>query len=289
MTALTQEFPENISGINLLREEGAWKYIDVSQEVPRASLLQLLREMPGDRELCFFEYDNAEQIGDGNGMYVMLQTFRNVCYFWKGSHGKASPLERMDIADAGDFILQHLGPKDAFLYLVPNNRRFQDRADFRWHNAPERAEDGQAELLRHLVATIAYRFQRVVNQCDPEFGDFSVGEGVRTPREITHHMRDVIAATYEKLVDQPRVKLVEESWQGEIATFHQALEALDQALISSSASELLFKKLLQGPLSDVLTHIGQVAMLRRMYGSPVPGVNYFRGQVRTGNTSSNQF
>lgn len=283
-----QEFPDNIPGIALLREEGAWKYIDVAAGVPRESLLAMLREMPHNRELCFFEYNDAQQVGDEGGLYVMLQTFRNACYFWKGGQGKETNLERMDISEAADFILANLGPKDAFLYLVPMARRFEERTDFRWHDAPERAADNQAEILRHLLATVALRFQLVVAEAGMNFGDFAGGQGVRTPSEIVFHMRDVLTATWSKLTNAPRPKLTQESWDGEVAGLHAVLAQLDRALLTATANEMLYKKLLQGPLSDVLTHVGQLSMLRRMFGNPLPGRNYFAAPVRTGNTSENQ-
>ena len=45
---------------------------------------------------------------------------------------------------------------------------------------------------------------------------------------------------------------------------------------------------LQGPSADALTHVGQIALLRRLVGAPVKGENYFKAEVETGHVGKDQ-
>jgi hypothetical protein len=42
------------------------------------------------------------------------------------------------------------------------------------------------------------------------------------------------------------------------------------------------EKLFQGPIADSLTHVGQLAMLRRLAGCKIPGENYFVADINAG-------
>lgn len=44
----------------------------------------------------------------------------------------------------------------------------------------------------------------------------------------------------------------------------------------------------QGPLADAMTHAGQLAMLRRLHGVPVPSENFIFAKVSAENVSSAQ-
>lgn len=275
-------YPETVSGIKLLREEGAWKYIDLADGLTEDSLMELFNTMPKDRELCFYEYQFGDLMSDTNGMYVMLQVFEDVCYFWKGNHGRTSSLEWMTFAEAAAMIQKNTSQEDAFLYLVPVAGRFEQRPDFRWHQAPERSPDLQGELARHTLSTLSFRFQRAVRHQTAEFGDFAAGQAVRSPLEIVHHMRNVMAFTASELTGEPRPKLEQLKWTEEIAAFHKVLGKLDEILLTKSYNEILYKKLIQGPISDAITHVGQISMLRRMYGNPVAGMDFFNAEIPTG-------
>ena len=282
METKERTFPENIEGISLAHVDGTWKYIDVQADLKRESLQNLLAAMPRELELCFFEYSHGDQIGDTTGMYVMVQVFEGYCLYWKGNHGRTSELQRMRFAEMAAWILENVKAEDAFLYLVPMTRRFETRQDFRWQVAPVQAYDDQAEILRHSLATTYYRLKRAVGGSTAEFGDFEAGGGVRKPREILHHMRQVMEFTRAELSGEARIRTEPLAWEDEIQGFYATLAALDQVLLTFSPNELLFKKLFQGPFSDVLTHVGQISMLRRMYGEPVTGESYFRAKVPTG-------
>ncbi len=48
------------------------------------------------------------------------------------------------------------------------------------------------------------------------------------------------------------------------------------------------ERLFQGPIADALTHVGQIAFLRRLAGFPVRGENYARADITIGKVGSEQ-
>ncbi len=68
----------------------------------------------------------------------------------------------------------------------------------------------------------------------------------------------------------------------EVDRFRAELVLIDQALSIQELDVNFTKKLIQGPLSDVLTHIGQIAMLQRIHGTPIEGEDFSRSDIRTG-------
>jgi len=63
--------------------------------------------------------------------------------------------------------------------------------------------------------------------------------------------------------------------------FHRVLEDVARHLdtgtpISSGITE---HQLLQGPFADALTHAGQLALLRRLAGSPVPAESFVEADI----------
>jgi hypothetical protein len=73
-----------------------------------------------------------------------------------------------------------------------------------------------------------------------------------------------------------------------MARFFAALEAFDRRLASDRALAVAPEKLFQGPIADALTHVGQIAMLRRMAGCPVRGENYFVAPIEIGRVGAEQ-
>ena len=78
------------------------------------------------------------------------------------------------------------------------------------------------------------------------------------------------------------------SWDSEIARFFDGLRRLDEALAADAPLGFPVEKLFQGPDADALTHIGQIAMLRRLAGSPVKGENYFKAEIQAGQVGPEQ-
>ena len=149
--------------------------------------------------------------------------------------------------------------------------------------------DGTKELLRHTVATLAYRGGKALRGAPPEFADFRAATGTRTPGEILAHIGDLLdwglslANGAQKWNPTPVV-----TWDAGSARFFAALEALDARLASDAPLGCPPEKLFQGPVADALTHVGQIAILRRMAGCPVKGENYFVATIAAGSVGSQQ-
>ena len=143
-------------------------------------------------------------------------------------------------------------------------------------------------LLRHTVATLAYRGGKALRGAPREFAQFRAGPSTRTPGEILAHVGDLLdwalslADGKEKWHNSPPLE-----WDRGVERFFRALETFDQRLASqplAASAEDLF----QGPIADALTHIGQIALLRRLAGSPVRGENYKRASIAVGRVGSEQ-
>ncbi len=142
-------------------------------------------------------------------------------------------------------------------------------------------------LLRHTLATVAYRGAKAVNGTPREFADFAAGETTRTPIRILAHMGDL----YDWALSMARGKTrwhnaTPRPWDEEAARFFAALAAFDAYLASDEPLGVSIERLFQGPVADSLTHIGQLAMLRRLAGSPVRGENYARARIEAGNVGA---
>ncbi len=138
-------------------------------------------------------------------------------------------------------------------------------------------------IFRHFLATLAFRLNRVTDGAPEGFGDFDAGSGVRTPLEIMQHMCRLMYFTQHILVSAEMPSMEKATWQEEIINFRQRLEDLDTLLQSMETPERnVLLKALQGPLSDAMTHIGQLATLRRMAGSPIEGISYVKADIQVG-------
>ena len=77
-------------------------------------------------------------------------------------------------------------------------------------------------------------------------------------------------------------------WDQEADRFFAALKSFDDYLASTEPLQVPAEKLFQGPVADALTHVGQIAMLRRMAGGPVKGENYFVAEIVSGSVGAQQ-
>jgi len=149
--------------------------------------------------------------------------------------------------------------------------------------------DGSRDLLRHTVATLAYRAGKAFGGAREDFAVFRASETSRTPGEILAHMGDLfdwalsIAKGKQEWHDSPSLP-----WAGGVKRFFAALEQFDAYLATGQPLAASAGKLFQGPVADALTHVGQIAMLRRLAGSPVRGENYFRAAIATGRVGAEQ-
>lgn len=149
--------------------------------------------------------------------------------------------------------------------------------------------DETKELFLHLLGTIAYRMQAALRGAPEGFGDFEPGSGVRPPREIVRHVTAVTGYALSFFGDpNPKPERLP-SFGAELARFHARLGELgDRVRAGESPAGVTFFQLAQGPVADALTHVGQIAMMRRMAGSPVPGENFFLATVDGANLGVDQ-
>ena len=149
--------------------------------------------------------------------------------------------------------------------------------------------DPKRELLRHTLATVAYRAGKAVRNAPETFAEFRGGEGSRTPGQILAHMGDLFDWALSIAKGQRTWKdSTPLAWEKEMERFFAALKSFDDCLASSEPLHATPEKLFQGPVADALTHTGQIAMLRRMAGSPVRGESYFDAQVAVGRIGADQ-
>jgi hypothetical protein len=146
------------------------------------------------------------------------------------------------------------------------------------------------EMLRHALATLAYRGGKAVRGSTDHFADFKTEATIRTPGQVLAHIGDLLDWSLS-LADGQHVwhDSAPRPWPEEVARFFDALARLD-ARLASEAPLVGFTatQLFQGPVADALTHVGQIAMLRRMFGSPVRGENYLKAEIVVGRVGPDQ-
>jgi hypothetical protein len=147
--------------------------------------------------------------------------------------------------------------------------------------------DPKRDFLRHTLATLAYRGGKAVRQAPAEFADFQ-GAG-RRPAQILAHVGDLLDWSLSMAQGKPKfVPSQPLTWDKEITRFFSALRSFDDYLASGEPVHAPIEKLFQGPIADALTHVGQIAMLRRMAGVPISGENYFMADMVVGRVGAEQ-
>jgi hypothetical protein len=143
--------------------------------------------------------------------------------------------------------------------------------------------DAKREVLRHMVATVAYRGGIAVSGAPEGFAGFRINEGTRAAGEILAHIGDLLEGSFHLLRGE-LVYLASSPlpWGKEVSRFFSAVKQLDSYLASEAPLACPVEKLVQGPVGDALTHIGQIVMLRRVAGSPVRAESYFTAEIVPG-------
>ncbi|MFZ0819483.1 MAG: hypothetical protein WAM91_05400 [Candidatus Acidiferrales bacterium] len=145
------------------------------------------------------------------------------------------------------------------------------------------------ELLRHAVATVAYRGGKALRGAPSGFSGFRVTASARTPGEILAHMGDLF--DWALSIAQGRQEWHSSTplpWDEEVKRFHRSLGAFDGYLASGLRLNCPAEKLFQAPIADALTHIGQIALLRRAAGAPIRAENYFKAEIAAGRVGADQ-
>jgi hypothetical protein len=147
--------------------------------------------------------------------------------------------------------------------------------------------DPARQLLRHTIASLAYRAARALDGAPDHFAGFA-GAG-RLPIQILAHMSDLFDwALSISVGDEQWHNTLPKSWAEEKARFFGALKSFDDLLASGAPIKAQIERLFQGPIADAISHVGQLAMLRRLSGSPTTGENYFIADVEAGRVGADQ-
>jgi hypothetical protein len=145
------------------------------------------------------------------------------------------------------------------------------------------------DCLRHSLATLAYRGGKVLREAPPGFGSFKVGSTSRTPSEIVAHICDLFDWALSLVRGQEVWRNSSPGpWASDVERFFSTLRTLDELLAVPGPLGCPWTRVFQGPIADAFTHIGQLAMLRRLAGSAVRGENYFRAEIVAGRVGPDQ-
>ena len=145
------------------------------------------------------------------------------------------------------------------------------------------------DLLRHTVATLAYRAGKVLRDAPPGFSAVSAGAGTRSAGQTLSHMCDLFDWALSLANGQPVWHdTTPGPWDADAARFFVALERFDARVASPETLGNSPERLFQGPVADALTHVGQLAVLRRLAGAPVRAENYFKAEIVAGRTGAAQ-
>jgi hypothetical protein len=142
--------------------------------------------------------------------------------------------------------------------------------------------DDKGSLLRHFLGALAYRTQKALRDAPEDFGRFHAAGAVRTPSELVRHMTSVLGWARACYVGGKYRPDDLPSFEDEVSRFHGMLQDLARHIDAGTELRdgMTPERLLQGPLADAMTHAGQLAMLRRLAGSPVPPEDFSAADIQ---------
>jgi hypothetical protein len=150
--------------------------------------------------------------------------------------------------------------------------------------------DDKRHMLRHFLAALAYRTQKALRDAPADFAAFTPIAGVRSPMELVRHMTSVLGYARTMFIGGEYRPEPLESLVSEVERFHAMLEDLARQIDSDAQLQhgISPERLLQGPLADAMTHVGQLALLRRLHGSPVAPENFVFADIDPHRLGPNQ-
>lgn len=150
--------------------------------------------------------------------------------------------------------------------------------------------DFKRELLRHVVATLAFRGGIAVADAPEDFSEFRPEENARSAGEILAHIGDLIQGSlYLMKGEFVYLQTPTQSWAEDAKRFFAAIEEFDSYLASDAPLAQPVEKIMQGPIADALTHVGQLVMLRRLAGKPIHAESYFAVEIKAGEVIEKYF
>jgi hypothetical protein len=144
-------------------------------------------------------------------------------------------------------------------------------------------------MLRHFLAAIAYRTQKALRGAPADFGDFRAGHDVRTPADLVRHMTSVLGYARTHFIGGTYRADPLPSLDAEIVRLHEMIADLAARLERGDELRgITPEQVLHGPFADAMTHVGQLALLRRLAGSPVPPEDFIYADIRDDNLGPKQ-
>ena len=152
-----------------------------------------------------------------------------------------------------------------------------------------KSNDSNRHMLRHALATLAYRGGKTIRGAPESFAHFQATETCRTPGQLLAHLGDLLDWSLSQARGNSEWRQAPPlPWEQEKKRFYASLQALDDFLASDAPLEFSPEKLLQGPIADALTHVGQIALLRRIAGIPIKAENFVKAEIVTGRVGEDQ-
>jgi hypothetical protein len=150
--------------------------------------------------------------------------------------------------------------------------------------------DLKRELLRHLCATLAFRGGIAIADAPETFAEFRAGEQARSAGEILAHIGDCVQGSLSLMKGEfVYLQSLPQSWPEDVKRFFTAVEEFDSYLASDAPLAQSVEKIMQGPMADALTHVGQIVMLRRLAGKPITAESYFTAEIKAGEVNEKYF
>jgi hypothetical protein len=151
------------------------------------------------------------------------------------------------------------------------------------------SDSARRQLLRHTLATLAYRGGKAVRGAPDAFGAFHLAATSRTPVQILAHIGDLLDWALSLALGKEAWKASPPlAWPDEVSRFYDGLQRLEAQLAAGDPQGASIEQIFQGPIADALTHVGQLTLLRRLAGSPVRGENYLRADIVAGRVGTEQ-
>jgi hypothetical protein len=149
--------------------------------------------------------------------------------------------------------------------------------------ASQPVTDAERQLIRHTLATLAYRAAKVLRDAPDGFAEFRAGPSGRTATEILSHLVDLLAWGERLARGEYRWEAGQiDDWTAGVDRFFAGLAAFDAALADPANAAYPVQTIFQGPIADALTHVGQLAMMRGLAGAPVRPESYARATIEAG-------
>jgi hypothetical protein len=149
--------------------------------------------------------------------------------------------------------------------------------------------DSAHTFVRHALATLAYRAEKVIRDFPDDAKGRRFAPETRTPIEILSHLGDLMVLA-EGMAQGRRIwaPAAITTWDAACDSFFEKLAAADAAIVAELPDSVRWEIIVQAPIADALTHVGQLAMLRGMAGAPLHPESFGRADIRVGRVGRDQ-